>query len=105
MPWVSTLRAPSRTSRGAAERARRGLPARPLRELICSRPSEDSDRLLVCDCGHARTVYTIPRYRDLSRWNVSWRAWTAFAALSLIWGIPYFFIKLAVAELSPLLVA
>jgi drug/metabolite transporter (DMT)-like permease len=29
----------------------------------------------------------------------------AFAALSIIWGIPYFFIKLAVAELSPLLVA
>ena len=36
---------------------------------------------------------------------MSWRAWTAFAALSIIWGIPYFFIKLAVAELSPLLVA
>jgi len=29
----------------------------------------------------------------------------AFAALSIIWGIPYFFVKLAVAELSPQLVA
>lgn len=36
---------------------------------------------------------------------MSWRVWTAFAALSVIWGIPYFFIKLAVAEISPLLVA
>jgi len=29
----------------------------------------------------------------------------AFAALGIIWGIPYFFIKLAVAELDPLVVA
>jgi len=29
---------------------------------------------------------------------VSWRAWAAFAALGIIWGIPYFFIKLAVQE-------
>jgi drug/metabolite transporter (DMT)-like permease len=29
----------------------------------------------------------------------------AFAALSVIWGVPYFFIKLAVAELHPLMVA
>jgi drug/metabolite transporter (DMT)-like permease len=36
---------------------------------------------------------------------VSWRAWMAFAALSIIWGIPYFLIKLAVAEISPLVVA
>jgi drug/metabolite transporter (DMT)-like permease len=36
---------------------------------------------------------------------VSWRVWTAFAALGVIWGVPYFFIKLAVAEISPLLVA
>lgn len=36
---------------------------------------------------------------------MSWRAWTAFAALSIIWGIPYFLIKLAVAEVSPLVVA
>jgi drug/metabolite transporter (DMT)-like permease len=32
---------------------------------------------------------------------VSWRAWTAFAALSVIWGIPYLLIKLAIAEISP----
>jgi drug/metabolite transporter (DMT)-like permease len=37
--------------------------------------------------------------------GVSWRAWGAFAALSIIWGLPYFFIKLAVAELSPVTVA
>jgi drug/metabolite transporter (DMT)-like permease len=32
---------------------------------------------------------------------MTWRAWTAFAALCIVWGIPYFFIKLAVAEISP----
>lgn len=32
---------------------------------------------------------------------MSWRAWSAFAALAVIWGIPYLFIKLAVAEISP----
>jgi drug/metabolite transporter (DMT)-like permease len=36
---------------------------------------------------------------------MSWRAWAAFAALGVIWGIPYFFIKLAVQELSPFVVA
>jgi drug/metabolite transporter (DMT)-like permease len=33
------------------------------------------------------------------------RAWAAFAAVSVLWGVPYFFIKLAVAELSPAFVA
>jgi drug/metabolite transporter (DMT)-like permease len=36
---------------------------------------------------------------------VSWRAWTAFAALCVIWGVPYYFIKLAVLEVSPFVVA
>jgi drug/metabolite transporter (DMT)-like permease len=36
---------------------------------------------------------------------MSWRAWAAFAALGVIWGVPYFFIKLAVQELSPFVVA
>jgi drug/metabolite transporter (DMT)-like permease len=36
---------------------------------------------------------------------VSWRAWGAFAALGIIWGLPYFFIKLSVQELSPIVVA
>ena len=36
---------------------------------------------------------------------MSWRAWFAFAALSVIWGVPYFFIKLAVQEISPWVVA
>jgi len=36
---------------------------------------------------------------------VSWRAWLAFVALGIIWGIPYFFIKLAVQEISPFVVA
>jgi drug/metabolite transporter (DMT)-like permease len=35
---------------------------------------------------------------------VSWRAWLAFALLGIIWGVPYFFIKLAVQELSPFVV-
>lgn len=33
------------------------------------------------------------------------RAWVAFAALGVIWGIPYYFIKVAVAELSPFVIA
>ena len=36
---------------------------------------------------------------------MSWRGWFAFAALGVIWGLPYFFIKLAVQELSPFVVA
>src|SRR5271154_5464570 len=37
--------------------------------------------------------------------RVTWRSWGAFAALGLIWGLPYFFIKLSVQELSPVVVA
>jgi drug/metabolite transporter (DMT)-like permease len=33
---------------------------------------------------------------------VSRRAWALFVAMSLIWGVPYLLIKIAVAELSPL---
>jgi drug/metabolite transporter (DMT)-like permease len=36
---------------------------------------------------------------------VSWRGWLAFVALGIIWGLPYFFIRLAVQEISPVLVA
>jgi drug/metabolite transporter (DMT)-like permease len=36
---------------------------------------------------------------------VTWRGWTAFVALGIIWGLPYFFIKIAVQEVSPLLLA
>jgi drug/metabolite transporter (DMT)-like permease len=36
---------------------------------------------------------------------VSTRAWTLFAAVSVIWGMPYLFIKVAVDEISPSLVA
>jgi drug/metabolite transporter (DMT)-like permease len=36
---------------------------------------------------------------------VGWRGWMVFAALGLIWGLPYFFIKLAVQEVAPLLLA
>jgi drug/metabolite transporter (DMT)-like permease len=32
---------------------------------------------------------------------MTWRDWCAFAALSVIWGLPYLFIKLAVTEISP----
>jgi len=33
------------------------------------------------------------------------RAWAAFAAVSVLWGIPYFLIKIAVAEVSPVFLA
>jgi drug/metabolite transporter (DMT)-like permease len=36
---------------------------------------------------------------------VSARGWALFAAVSVIWGMPYLFIKIAVDELSPSLVA
>lgn len=36
---------------------------------------------------------------------MSLRGWCAFAALGIIWGLPYFFIKLAVQEVSPFVVA
>jgi drug/metabolite transporter (DMT)-like permease len=36
---------------------------------------------------------------------VSWRGWLVFAALGIIWGVPYFFIRIAVQELSPFVVA
>src|ERR1700722_2619476 len=36
---------------------------------------------------------------------VTWRGWTAFVALGIIWGLPYFFIKIAVQEVSPFALA
>jgi len=36
---------------------------------------------------------------------VTWRTWLAFCALGIIWGLPYFFIRLAVQEVSPFVVA
>jgi drug/metabolite transporter (DMT)-like permease len=36
---------------------------------------------------------------------VSARAWALFASVSLIWGMPYLFIKIAVDEISPSVVA
>ena len=35
---------------------------------------------------------------------MSWRAWLTFGALGVIWGVPYFFIRIAVQEVSPLVV-
>ncbi len=37
--------------------------------------------------------------------RLTWRGWAAFVALGIIWGLPYFFIKVAVQEVSPLLLA
>jgi drug/metabolite transporter (DMT)-like permease len=37
--------------------------------------------------------------------GMSARAWWLFATVSLLWGIPYLFIKLAVEDLSPVMVA
>lgn len=36
---------------------------------------------------------------------MSWRGWMAFVALGIIWGLPYFFIKIAIQEVSPLFLA
>jgi drug/metabolite transporter (DMT)-like permease len=36
---------------------------------------------------------------------MGWRTWIAFAALGVIWGLPYFFIKLALQGLSPATIA
>ncbi|HKQ16081.1 MAG TPA: EamA family transporter [Steroidobacteraceae bacterium] len=36
---------------------------------------------------------------------MTWRTWATFAALCAIWGLPYFFIKLALHDLSPVCVA
>ncbi len=36
---------------------------------------------------------------------MTWRGWTAFVALGIIWGLPYFFIKLALQDVSPLILA
>jgi drug/metabolite transporter (DMT)-like permease len=36
---------------------------------------------------------------------VAWRAWVVFAALGVVWGLPYFFIKIAVAEVPPVVLA
>jgi drug/metabolite transporter (DMT)-like permease len=34
-----------------------------------------------------------------------WRGWAAFVALGIIWGLPYFFIKIALQEVSPVVLA
>ncbi len=36
---------------------------------------------------------------------MNWRGWMAFMALGIIWGFPYFFIKVALQEVAPLLLA
>lgn len=36
---------------------------------------------------------------------MTWRTWTTFWILCLVWGMPYFLIKLALVELSPAFVA
>jgi drug/metabolite transporter (DMT)-like permease len=36
---------------------------------------------------------------------MTWRAWVTFATLCAIWGLPYFFIKLALQDLSPVCIA
>src|ERR687884_472266 len=33
------------------------------------------------------------------------RAWAAFGTVAILWGVPYFFIKVAVGEVSPSVVA
>lgn len=36
---------------------------------------------------------------------MNWRTWTTFWVLCLLWGVPYFFIKLALQDFSPAFVA
>lgn len=36
---------------------------------------------------------------------MGWRRWATFVALCIIWGTPYLFIKIAIAELPPVVVA
>jgi drug/metabolite transporter (DMT)-like permease len=36
---------------------------------------------------------------------VAWRGWFAFVALGIIWGLPYFFIKIALEDVPPLVLA
>jgi drug/metabolite transporter (DMT)-like permease len=36
---------------------------------------------------------------------VNWRGWTVFVALGIVWGLPYFFIKLALQDVSPFFLA
>ena len=36
---------------------------------------------------------------------MAWRGWFAFAALGIIWGLPYFFIKIALEDVPPLALA
>ena len=36
---------------------------------------------------------------------MTWRTWATFATLCAIWGLPYFFIKLALQDLSPVCIA
>ena len=36
---------------------------------------------------------------------MTWRSWLAFGALGVVWGLPYFFIKLALADISPVGIA
>ncbi|HEY4369407.1 MAG TPA: EamA family transporter [Steroidobacteraceae bacterium] len=36
---------------------------------------------------------------------MTWRAWAIFTALCVIWGTPYFFIKLALVDLAPPVIA
>lgn len=36
---------------------------------------------------------------------MSYPAWMAFAALSIIWGFPYFLINVAVTDVPPLMIA
>ncbi len=36
---------------------------------------------------------------------MSWRVWLTFGALGVIWGVPYYFIRIAVQDVPPLVVA
>ena len=54
------------------------------------------------DWSATRVAAVMP---SMANSGMSARAWTLFAAVSVLWGIPYLFIKLAVEDLSPVMVA
>ncbi|HEX7011824.1 MAG TPA: DMT family transporter [Steroidobacteraceae bacterium] len=60
-----------------------------------------SSRATEITCG----VFIPPKIPSKQVSRVTWRAWITFVVLCVVWGVPYFFIKLALADLSPVWIA
>ncbi len=48
-----------------------------------------------------RTIAAVAQQTTIRPAGMTRRGWTLFAAMAVIWGIPYLFIKIAVEEISP----